>query len=148
MLANVTKLNETATELKKKERRLLTEIAEHEGNRVRAEVRAGKNAWVHRADEGLEYINVVLCEVQDDIKGGGSDGGVVVVLATGKEQKQGQVVIAGHKDAVESLAAKAKEIVTGIKGGGRGERWQGKVTEWKKGELSSLKTLVEAGVVA
>lgn len=145
VLANVTRLNESATELKKKERRLLTEIAEHEGTRVRAELRAGKNAWVHRADEGLEFVNVVLSELQDDIKGG---GGVVVVLATGKEQKQGQVVIVGDKDAVERLAAKAKDMVTGIKGGGRGERWQGKVTEWKKGELSSLKTLVESGSFA
>ena len=141
----MTRLNESATELKKKERRLLTEIAEHEGTRVRAELRAGKNAWVHRADEGLEFVNVVLSELQDDIKGG---GGVVVVLATGKEQKQGQVVIVGDKDAVERLAAKAKDMVTGIKGGGRGERWQGKVTEWKKGELSSLKTLVESGSFA
>jgi misacylated tRNA(Ala) deacylase len=30
-----------------------------------------------------------------------------------------------------------------VKGGGKGEKWQGKVSEWQKGEIDALKTAVE-----
>ena len=43
---------------------------------------------------------------------------------------------------VDKLAAKVKETVSTAKGGGKG-RWQGKVTEWKKGEIEALRKAVQ-----
>jgi misacylated tRNA(Ala) deacylase len=45
----------------------------------------------------------------------------------------------GKSDLVEKMAAKVKEVVSTAKGGGKGEKWQGKVTEWQKGEVEALK---------
>jgi misacylated tRNA(Ala) deacylase len=33
--------------------------------------------------------------------------------------------------------------VSTAKGGGKGEKWQGKVTEWRKGEVEVLKEAVD-----
>jgi misacylated tRNA(Ala) deacylase len=41
------------------------------------------------------------------------------------------------------MAAKVKAVVSTVKGGGKGEKWQGKVTEWQKGEIEALKKVVE-----
>jgi misacylated tRNA(Ala) deacylase len=37
------------------------------------------------------------------------------------------------------MATKVKTAVSTVKGGGKGEKWQGKVTEWQKGEIEALK---------
>jgi misacylated tRNA(Ala) deacylase len=68
----------------------------------------------------------------------------LVVLASGEEKKGGQVVVVGEKGSVEVFVEKTKGAVSGIKGGGKGGRWQGKVIEWKKGEIEALKNLVES----
>jgi misacylated tRNA(Ala) deacylase len=138
ILDQVTKLRDTAAELKKKEAKLLLNIAEFEAERVKADLQAGKNAWVYHADGNLEFINKVVSIVGDTAK---SCGGVVI-LAAGEEKKAGPLVIYGKKETVEETVAKAKEIVKEIKGGGKGEKWQGKVPEWKRYEMDALKKLV------
>jgi misacylated tRNA(Ala) deacylase len=139
VVANVKKANETATEMKRKETRLLAEIAKYEGERVKAVLQAGKNAWVYRAVQGLDFINMVVFEVKESVQ-----EDAVVILASGEGDKGGQVVIIGEQKAVDGFTAKVKEALTGIKGGGKGGRWQGKVAEWRKGELEALKKLVES----
>jgi len=137
VLANVNKVKETAMELKKKETKLLIDIARYEADRVKAVLRTGMNAFVYRAVQGLDFINMVVAELKEAVKEGG-----VIILASGEGTKGGQIVIIGDKISVEGFATKVKEVVPGIKGGGRGERWQGEVTEWGKGELEALKELV------
>ena len=135
----MTKLKESAAELKKKETRLLADIAKYEAERVKSVLRSGKNAFVYRAEPGLDFINMVIIEIREAI----SDDNVVV-LASGEGTKGGQIVVIGNKaPPVENFASKIKEVLTAVKGGGRGERWQGKMTEWKKGELEALQRLVE-----
>lgn len=137
MISSVKKMNENTAELKKKERRLLLDIAKYEGDRVKDILRTGKHAWVYRASEGLDFINMVVFEIKEAVKE--CD---LVVLASGQDQKGGAVVIIGEKTSVEDFVVKVKKVVIGIKGGGSGGRWQGKVSEWKKGELEALKKLV------
>jgi misacylated tRNA(Ala) deacylase len=139
VLATVTKLNETAVESRKKEKRLLMDIAKYEGDRVKAVLRTGKNAWVYRAEEGLVFINMVVFEIKEVVKERGA-----VILASGEGKKGGQVVIVGQNNLVEGLLQNVKEAVTGIKGGGKGGRWQGKVIEWRNRELEALRKLVES----
>jgi misacylated tRNA(Ala) deacylase len=67
----------------------------------------------------------------------------VVVLCSGEVKTAGSIVIVGTPEAVEAMAAKVKEAVGSVKGGGKGEKWQGKVAEWQKGEVEKLKEVVE-----
>lgn len=139
MISNVRKIQETTAESKRKEKKLLLDLAKHEGDRVKAVVQTGKVAWVYHATEGLDFINMVVYEVKDTVRERG-----LVVLAAGEDKRGGPVVVTGEKNSVEAFATKVKNVVPGIKGGGKGERWQGKVLEWKKGELEALKRLAES----
>ena len=139
LIDNVKKAVNSASESRKREKKLLSEIAVYEGDRVKAILRKGGNAWVYRADGGLDYINMVVFETKDIIKERG-----MIVLASGDEKTQGQIVVVGEKTLVDEFITKLKEAVDGIKGGGSGGRWQGKVNSWRKGELENLRTLVES----
>ncbi|KAH7303547.1 Threonyl/alanyl tRNA synthetase [Stachybotrys elegans] len=137
VVSSVQKATDTAADLKKQEKRLLSELAKLEGAIARATLESGKNAWVHRTLGGLEYLNMVAAEA----KGVARERGVLV-LASGEGQSGGALLIIGLPDAVQDLSAKAQQIATSVKGGGKGEKWQGKATAWGKGELESLKELV------
>lgn len=81
---------------------------------------------------------MVLFEIKDALKEGG-----LVVLASGEVKETGAVVVTGIPALVEDFALKLKDTVASVKGGGKGEKWQGKVVEWKKGEIETLRKLVE-----
>jgi misacylated tRNA(Ala) deacylase len=139
VLSAVKKMSDNLTESRRKEAKLLLEIAKYEAERVKADLKSGKKAWVYRSSGNLDYINSICFEVKDVLKNGG-----LIVLATGEKKTSGQVVIVGEKKAVEEFVEKMKGVVSGVKGGGKGERWQGKVIEWQKGEIEVLKNLVKS----
>ncbi|KAF6809727.1 alanyl-trna synthetase domain-containing protein [Colletotrichum plurivorum] len=128
-----------AADLKKREKKLLTDIAEFEADAAKLRLQTSKTAWVHRADGNVDFVKWISVGVRDALA---SSVGVVVV-ATGEEKQGGQIVVLGQKAGVESLVAKVKEVVKDVKGGGGGEKWQGKVSCWEKGALETLKELVE-----
>ncbi|KAI0446416.1 threonyl and alanyl tRNA synthetase second additional domain-containing protein [Xylaria telfairii] len=138
VLASVKRKVVTVSELKKQEKSLLADIAKYEGDRVKSTLQSGKNAWVYRAKSGLDFLNLVVVEIKDAVKTSG-----VVVLAGGEGRAGGPIVILGNDESVAAFAAKVKELVADVKGGGRGGKWQGKVPEWKKGEIEALQALVE-----
>jgi len=136
--SNVQRLSDLYADARKKEKKMLAEIAQYEGQRIKLVLQSGKVAWCYRATDGLDYINLVVSEVKDEVKERG-----VVVLVSGEVLSAGSIVIFGENELVESMAAKAKDTVSTLKGGGKGGKWQGKVTEWKKGEIEALKAAVE-----
>lgn len=140
VVATATRVNDSVSDLKKKEKKLLAEIASYEVDRVKAVLQTQRSAWVYRADCGLDFFTSIITQIKDVVKE--RDG--VVVLVSGEEKKSGSIVIFGQHIAVEALAARAKDLVDGLKGGGKGEKWQGKVNEWKKGEVEALKGLVDS----
>lgn len=140
VLAKTSAMCDTVTELRRVERKLMLEIAKYEGDRVNAVMRGGKNAWVHRSDGGMDFINKIIGETKEAVQGTGH----VVVFAIGESKGTGPVVIVGDKEAVEDMATKVKGVVKDIKGGGGGGKWQGKVKEWQHSELTALKELVES----
>lgn len=137
--SNVQRLSESYADARKKEKKMLAEIAKYEGDRIKADLAAGKNAWCYRETDGLDFINLVVFEVKEAVRERG-----VVVLASGGVKNVGSIMIIGEKGLVEGMAAKVRESVSTAKGGGKGEKWQGKVTEWKKGEIEALRATVEA----
>lgn len=139
VLTGLKRVMDGASESRRRETKLLLEIAKYESERVKAELKSGKTAWVYRASGTLDYINSVVFEVKDALKEGG-----MVVLAAGEAKSGGAVVVVGEKKLVEEFVEKMKGVVSGVKGGGKGEKWQGKVIEWKKGEIEALKNLVDA----
>ncbi|KAK7414089.1 hypothetical protein QQX98_007032 [Neonectria punicea] len=120
-------------DLKSKEKKLPLEITKHDVDRVKDAWQSDKKAaWAYRADDGLDFINAVTTEVNDDVA---KEHGGVVVLASGEEHKSGPIVVFRNEDAVHGIVAKTKEAVGEVKGGGKGEKWQGKVMCWRWGEL-------------
>jgi len=129
-------MTENVTELSRREKKLLMEIAKFEGERIKAILQTGGKAFVYRADGGLDFINWVVSEVKNFCTSG------VVVLASGEGKKGGPIVIVGDEKSVEETVRKIKDVLHGVKGGGKGSRWQGKVIEWGKGDVEALKKIV------
>lgn len=136
--AKVQGLREQVSEGGKREKRLLSEVAKFEAQQIKETLQCALGAFSHRPDDGLDFINLVLIELRDTLKGKG-----IVVLCTGDTRTPGSLVITGKAELVEILSVKVKDIVKTVKGGGKGEKWQGKVTEWQKGEIEAVKTAVE-----
>lgn len=138
----VTKTSElcnSVTELRRGEKKLLMEIAMYESDKVKEKILGGKNAFVQRPDGGYDFINKIIGETRDAVKGTGR----VVVIALGETRGSGPVFVVGDKESVAQMVDKVKSVVKDIKGGGGGEKWQGKVVEWQKGELRELQNVVE-----
>ncbi|KAK7419087.1 hypothetical protein QQX98_003589 [Neonectria punicea] len=138
VVTSVKRVCDTAEDLKRRERSLLSDIARFEGERVKAVLQSGKNAWVYRPSDTLDFLNRVVFEVKDAV-----GDGRIVVLASGEGHGGGPVVVIGQKDSVSKAVRKIQELVSHIKGGGKGERWQGKAKEWMKGDLEAIKSVVE-----
>ncbi|USP82425.1 Alanyl-tRNA editing protein Aarsd1-A [Curvularia clavata] len=137
--AGVQRISDQVSEARKKEKKLLAEIASFEAERIRNHLQSHETAFLHRATDGLDFINLVLFEIKDAVK----ERNAVVVLSSGEHKTPGSLVIFGTPELVEKMAAKVKEVVKTAKGGGKGEKWQGKVTEWQKGEVEALKNAIE-----
>lgn len=135
----VQKLNDTLAESRRREKKLLAEVAVFEGQKIKTDLAAGKNGFCHRPNDNLDFINSVVFEVRDAV----AEAGRAVVLVTGEDKSSGAIMIVGEEKEVDRLAAKVKEIVATAKGGGRGGKWQGKVTAWGKGELKKLRETVQ-----
>ncbi|KAF2032170.1 ThrRS/AlaRS common domain-containing protein [Setomelanomma holmii] len=136
--AGVQRLSEQVSEARKKEKKMLAEIAGFEGARIRAALQDRERVFSCRSTDGLDFVNMVVFEIKDVVKERG-----VVVLCSGEVKTAGSIVVLGKPDLVERMAANIKEVVTTAKGGGKGEKWQGKVTEWQKGEIEALRKAVD-----
>ncbi|KAL1606444.1 hypothetical protein SLS60_003848 [Paraconiothyrium brasiliense] len=130
-------LNEHVAEGRKKEKRMVAELAKYGAREVKETLKRSTGAFLHRPEDGVDFINRVLIEMADTLDQGG-----VVVLCTGDVKSSGMIVIQGREDLVTELSAQVKETVKTAKGGGKGRKWQGKVTEWGKGEVEALENAV------
>jgi misacylated tRNA(Ala) deacylase len=135
--AGVQRLGDQVSEARKTQKRMLTEIAKFEGERIKKELEVRNSVFSYRATDGLDFINSVVFEIKDAVKER------VIVLCSGEVKTAGSLVILGKPELVESMAARVKVVVSSVKGGGKGEKWQGKVTEWQKGEIEALKKVAE-----
>jgi misacylated tRNA(Ala) deacylase len=140
VVAAATRINDSISELKKKEKKLLAEIASYEVDRINVALQTQKTAWVYREECGLDFFTGIIAQIKDVVK----EKNGAVVLVSGQEKQAGAIVIFGNLETVEALSAQAKDAITGLKGGGKGEKWQGKVAEWQKGEIEVLRKLVKS----
>jgi misacylated tRNA(Ala) deacylase len=136
VVEKVEKVSNGYRDASRRTRKLETELARYEAERVERELASKGRSWVYRADVGMDYITAVTQ--------GLNVGDGVVILAAGEGADGGPVVVMGNEKLVEELVAKVKDAVKGVKGGGKGGRWQGKVAAWGKGEVEALRRLVES----
>ncbi|QRV87177.1 alanyl-tRNA synthetase [Ceratobasidium sp. AG-Ba] len=116
-------------------RKLETEIAGY----IAANVIQNKLTWVYRADAGLEFLMDVVAAIPP------TELPSVLVLATGACPEGGSVLIVGSdSERVQNTASKAAQSIKGLKGGGKGARWQGKVQTWDKKSLGELEKISKA----
>ncbi|TPX12751.1 uncharacterized protein E0L32_000928 [Thyridium curvatum] len=139
VMQTVKSTRDTAADLRKRERKLLADIADLEAEAAMGKLQRGRVVWVHRADGTPDFVKALLAKM----KGVLSQRPGAVVVATGEERQSGQITVLGEKQLVDALVVNSiKKLVPGVKGGGVGDKWQGKVPEWEKGALKALETAV------
>ncbi|GKT93233.1 alanyl-tRNA synthetase domain-containing protein [Colletotrichum tofieldiae] len=93
VVQSVKTVQSSASDLKKREKKLLSDIAEFEAESAKVKLQTNKSVWVHRSDGNADFVKWVTVNVKDTVM---ACGGVVVV-ATGEEKKSGQLVVLGRR---------------------------------------------------
>ena len=97
--------------------------------------------YVYRDDTNPEYLNLVQKELLTMINAD-KECGVdlsnkqTLVLFNGQTAIGGMVKILGPK--ATDISAELKQRITSLKGGGKGSSFQGKITNYEKGEIDSV----------
>ncbi|CAE6472048.1 unnamed protein product [Rhizoctonia solani] len=135
--ARATQVTNSLRDAIRAKRKLETEIAGYISTRV---IQDG-STWVHRADVGLDFMMDVVSAIPPESLP------EVLVLVAGSAAEGGSVLIVGSSaDQVQGAASKALAAVKGLKGGGKGVKWQGKVQVWEKGNIEALKKIANGCV--
>ncbi|KAK7206995.1 Threonyl/alanyl tRNA synthetase [Myxozyma melibiosi] len=122
----------------KREKMWVADVVASEAASVRASLESTQKAFVYRPDVGLDYLMTLVAEL------GELKEGQLLVLAAGQVKSPGALMVLGG--GADKLAAKIKDVVKSVKGGGKGAKWQGKVTEWEKGEVEAVREVLESYV--
>lgn len=105
-----------------------------------------KIAAVYREDSRPEYLTLFQKELTTLINADKSSDvkfadAFTVVLLNGESGTAGMVKIMGPQ--TEAILGELKNLITNIKGGGKGSSFQGKVTKYEKGEVESVLRYLE-----
>lgn len=124
-------LNQNYKDTANREKMWMTEVATFTAIKAKQDLETKDVVFVYKPEASLEFLNVIAKEVGD------LPEGKTAILACGQGAAGGAVMIVGDK--LDEVAAKVKDIVVHVKGGGKG-RWQGKVTKWEMGAAEALET--------
>lgn len=106
---------------------LMLELALLKVAEVKKDIQEGKPVtFVYRPDGDLTYINNIYKEVSKEL------GSTTVVLITGEVKQTGAIIVDGERTS--EIVDQLKKLLKTLKGGGKG-KFQGKVSEYGKGEL-------------
>lgn len=75
--AGVQRLGDQVSEARKKEKKMLAEIAKFEGERIKSHLESRESAFSYRATDGLDFINLVVFEIKDVVKERGGCGALL-----------------------------------------------------------------------
>ncbi|OMH81228.1 Alanyl-tRNA editing protein Aarsd1-B [Zancudomyces culisetae] len=138
----VTRLNKQQREMNKTIRNILKDFAMSTAQGMIQKLTSGNSdngdastIISHHYENGnLDYVHVIASELDRYIKSNGdaTQRPFCVVVSAGSTNDGGPVFIVGNQDSlVKKCADVAAEMVSGLKGGGRGCKWQGKSSSWK-----------------
>lgn len=147
----VAELNGNYRKAQSRESSLIKELAAIKAKEIFAQFANGGSsvASVYRADNGVEFLTTVQKELTTLINTNKTSGvnltdSATVVLLNGdyKSGAGGMVKVMGPK--ADEIQAELKKLVKGIKGGGKGASFQGKITKYEKGEVESVLRYLES----
>ncbi|KAK9365954.1 Threonyl/alanyl tRNA synthetase [Lipomyces kononenkoae] len=137
--AKIGRLESQLRDSLKREKLWMADVVKAESARVKEDLKLEKKAYVYRGDlVGLDYFNSLVAQIGNLEPNSG-----VVLLASGAGKNGGALLVIG--EGADKVASKIREegIIKGLKGGGKGAKWQGKITQWEKGEAESLKAFFD-----
>ncbi|OLL25776.1 Alanyl-tRNA editing protein Aarsd1 [Neolecta irregularis DAH-3] len=129
---------ELTRNLQRKEKYWRFIVAADEANRIRMELERRGRAYVYRAEAGLDFLTNVSIQLGQEITG-------LVVMFSGEGNNGGSIIVVGDPVKVKNMTTRITTILKHVKGGGKGAKWQGKVSKWEKGEIEQMKQMLEIG---
>jgi misacylated tRNA(Ala) deacylase len=129
----ISRLSIQVKDLVSREKSWQSQVARFEAAQIIRDLEEKKLAILHKPEGTMDYLRVVEKELGKVEPGQGT-----LVLLSGIGKAGGSIVISGDK--TDEIAGKVKEIITNVKGGGKG-KWQGKVPAWEKGAIEGVLAL-------
>ncbi|KAK9324584.1 Threonyl/alanyl tRNA synthetase [Lipomyces orientalis] len=132
--AKISRLDSQLRDSLKREKLWRADVVKSDAARVMDELKQEKKSYVYRADgAGLDYFNSLVAEIGNLEASSG-----VLVLASGAGKNGGALLLIGEgADKVASRLV-GDGIIKSLRGGGKGAKWQGKISQWEKGEVEKL----------
>lgn len=140
ILAATDKLRQSASDAKKREKKLVLHIAKLEVLQALSRLNEGNGVWLYQPDAGPDLLNGIKAEM----KTAGHFPGLLVVLVGGINEPC-SLSCFGNEEKVQGYIAEAQKKIAELKGFGKGRAWQGKVAKLSKSDLEALETLVQYG---
>ncbi|KAI5961448.1 uncharacterized protein KGF55_004071 [Candida pseudojiufengensis] len=137
---NYKKANSTIANLTK-------ELANLKATEIYNKFLADENAiaYVYREENNPDFLTSVQKELMtmDKTKAVDLDGKQTLVLICGNQQSNGGMIkISGPK--ATDISNELKQRITNLKGGGKGSKYQGKITKYEKNEIDSVLLYLES----
>ncbi|KAK9453207.1 Threonyl/alanyl tRNA synthetase [Dipodascopsis uninucleata] len=134
----ITKLESQLKDALRREKIWMAETVKSDSAQIRKDLELRKRSFIYRPDSSLDYFNSVIAEV-----GKLENNSGVIVLASGAIKASGALLIIGEGADKVARGIQEQELIDSLKGGGKGLRWQGKITQWKKDEVEHLREYIE-----
>ncbi|CCG83733.1 protein of unknown function [Taphrina deformans PYCC 5710] len=131
----ITVMQNQLKELMKREKNLKSDLVQFDSQVVRAKLEKTGKAYLHKPTGDIEYLNALLAALPNPIPG-------ICVLVAG-ERDGGPIVITGEETQVKELSARVKQALPAMKGGGRPQKFQGKVAAYAAKDLVFLGNLLD-----
>lgn len=129
-------VNEMLKKLSNKEQAVVKELAQRDAVGLLDMLAKQDVAFTYRIDNDPAYFQALHKELTNNAKQMDFPlDSKTVVMINGEHALGGQVKVMGPKSEV--IAGELKQKIANMKGGGRGSNFQGKITQYGKGELEA-----------
>ncbi|KAJ8101096.1 Threonyl/alanyl tRNA synthetase [Lipomyces tetrasporus] len=133
--AKISRLDSQLRDSLKREKLWRADVVKSDAARIKEELKQDKKSYVYRADgAGLDYFNSLVAEIGHLEASSG-----VLVLASGAGKNGGALLVIGEGADRVASSLVGDGIIKSLKGGGKGAKWQGKISQWEKGEVEMLR---------
>ncbi|KAK9701198.1 hypothetical protein K7432_011820 [Basidiobolus ranarum] len=119
----LSKIQKQFRDTQKTAKSLLKEIADYVGIDLAQKIKDQGYITYHREDADMTFLNLLTHHLKD------FPPHSVILLCGGPKKEGGPIIILGNQDKVKECSNIVTEVLTNVKGGGKG-RWQGKTTSW------------------
>ncbi|PVZ97412.1 hypothetical protein BB558_004988 [Smittium angustum] len=137
------RLLQTQRELNRAIKNFTKEVSNNAAQDIISQIEAGKKVVsVHREDGNLDYvfhIGSVVSPVLQKIHAKDDSNSHVVIVSAGQKKTGGPIMVFGKDELVSKVSGEITKSIPGVKGGGKGAKWQGKSTTWKELESTIAK---------